>query len=126
MLKAMSELFRKNHSPLTQLLSRCNVPLLESSIGLPPWRLDCHRWIRTSFPIQLMRTTTTGRRRWRTRSPSTLHDHHHDGSSAMINRCTKSFHALRIDQIGKVCEVTLIVGCDRAIAETAKCESKIQ
>jgi hypothetical protein len=27
----------------------------------------------------------------------------------MTNRCTKSFHTLRIDQIGKVSKVTLIV-----------------
>jgi hypothetical protein len=56
-----------------------------------------------------MRTTTMMRRKWRTRSLSTLHVHHHDGSTAMISRCTKSFHALRVDQIGKVWEVTLIM-----------------
>jgi hypothetical protein len=43
------------------------------------------------------------------RSPSTLHIHHHDDSTAMTNRCTKSFHALHVDQIGKVWEATLIV-----------------
>jgi hypothetical protein len=43
------------------------------------------------------------------RSPSTLHVHHHDGRTAMTSRCTKSFHAIHVDQIGKVCEVTLIV-----------------
>jgi hypothetical protein len=53
--------------------------------------------------------TTTMRRRWRTRSPSTLHVHYHDGSTTMTSRCTKSFHALRVDQIGKVWEATLIV-----------------
>jgi hypothetical protein len=61
----------------------------------------------------LVRMTTTRRtrwKRWRTRSPSTLHGvHHHNGSTAMTNRSTKSFHALRVDQIGKVWEATLIV-----------------
>jgi hypothetical protein len=51
-----------------------------------------------------VRTTTM--RRTRVRSPSTLH---HDGSTAMTNGCTKSFHALRVDKIGKVWEATLIV-----------------
>jgi hypothetical protein len=60
--------------------------------------------------MTLMRMTTTRRMRWRTRSPSTLHHvHHHDGNTVMTNRCTKSFHALRVDPIGKVWEVTLIV-----------------
>jgi hypothetical protein len=58
--------------------------------------------------MRLMRTTTM-RRRCRTRSPSTLHIHHHDGSTAMTNMCTKSFHVLHVNQIGKVWEVTLIV-----------------
>jgi hypothetical protein len=49
------------------------------------------------------------RRRWRTRSPSTLHIHHHNGSTAMTSRCTKSFYALSIDHIDKVWEFTLIV-----------------
>jgi hypothetical protein len=50
------------------------------------------------------------RRRWRTMTPSTLHHiHHHDGSTPMTSRCTKSFHALHIGQIGKVWEDTLIV-----------------
>jgi G3E family GTPase len=35
--------------------------------------------------------------------------HHHDGSNVMTNRCTKSFHTLCVDQIGKVWEATLIV-----------------
>jgi hypothetical protein len=56
-----------------------------------------------------MTMTTTMRMRWTMMSPSTLHVHHHDGYTAMINRCTKSFHALHIDQIGKVWEATLIV-----------------
>jgi hypothetical protein len=57
-----------------------------------------------------MRTTTTRRTRWRTMSPSTLHhDHHHDGSTAMTNGCTKRFPDLRVDQIGKVLEATLIM-----------------
>jgi hypothetical protein len=56
-----------------------------------------------------MTTTTTRRRRWTTRSPSTLHIHHHDGHTVMTSRCTKSFHALHVNQIGKVWEVTLIV-----------------
>jgi hypothetical protein len=58
-----------------------------------------------------MRTTMTRRRRWRMRmrSPPTLHVHHHDRSTAMTSRCTKSFHALHVGQIGKVWEVTLIV-----------------
>jgi hypothetical protein len=55
------------------------------------------------------KTTMRRRRRWRTRGPSTLHVHHHDGSTALTSRCTKSFHALRVDQIGKVWETTLIV-----------------
>jgi hypothetical protein len=53
--------------------------------------------------------TTMRRRRWRMRSPSTLHVHHHDGSTAMTNKCTKSIHALRVDQIGEVWEATLTV-----------------
>jgi hypothetical protein len=80
--------------------------LLESLIELKPWRLDCQQQIETSFPMTLMRTTTM---RWRTTSPSTLHVHHHDGGTTMTSRCTKSFHILRIDKIGKVWEVTLIV-----------------
>jgi hypothetical protein len=49
-------------------------------------------------------------KRSRTRSPSTLHHiHHHDGSTVITNRCTKSFHALHVDQIGKLWEATLIV-----------------
>jgi hypothetical protein len=35
--------------------------------------------------------------------------HHHDGHTMMTSRCTKRFHALHVDQIGKVCEATLIV-----------------
>jgi hypothetical protein len=85
--------------------------MLESLIGLTPWRLDCHRWIRTrSFLMRLLSTTRRRRRRWWwTRNPSTLHVHHHDGGTAMTSRCTKSFHALHVDQIGKVLEVTLIM-----------------
>jgi hypothetical protein len=50
------------------------------------------------------------RKRWRTGSPLTLHHvHHHNGSTAMTNRCNKSFHVLRVEQIGKVWEATLIV-----------------
>jgi hypothetical protein len=56
--------------------------------------------------MTLMRTTTMRRMRWKMRSPSTLH---HDGITAMTNGCTKSVHALRVDQIGKVWEATLIV-----------------
>jgi hypothetical protein len=56
-----------------------------------------------------MRKTMMRRRRWRMRSPSTLHVHHHHDSTTMTSRCTKSFHALHVDQIGKVCEVTLIM-----------------
>jgi hypothetical protein len=59
--------------------------------------------------MRLMRKTMMRRRRWRMRSPSTLHVHHHHDSTTMTSRCTKSFHALHVDQIGKVCEVTLIV-----------------
>jgi hypothetical protein len=67
-------------------------------------------WIdQPSFPTRLMRTTTMRRRRWRMMSPSTLHVHHHNISTAMTNRCPKSFHALCVDQIGKVLEVTFIV-----------------
>jgi hypothetical protein len=53
--------------------------------------------------------TTTTRRSWRTRSPSTLHVHHRDGSTAMTSSYTKSFHILCVDQIGKVWEATLIM-----------------
>jgi hypothetical protein len=49
------------------------------------------------------------RRKWRTRSPSTLHVHHRDGSTAMTNNYTKSFHTLHVNQIGNVWEVTLSV-----------------
>jgi hypothetical protein len=60
-----------------------------------------------------MRTTMMRRMRWKmwmTRSPSTLHHaHHHHGSTVMTNWCTKSFQALRVDQIGKVWEATLIM-----------------
>jgi hypothetical protein len=59
--------------------------------------------------MRLMRKTMMRRRRWRMRSPSTLHVHHHHDSTTMTSRCTKSFHALHVDQIGKVCEVTLIM-----------------
>jgi hypothetical protein len=75
------------------------------------WRLDYHGQIKTSFLTILVRmtTTTTMRRRWTTRSPSTLHVHHHDGCTMMTSRCIKSFHTLHVDQIGKVWEATLIV-----------------
>jgi hypothetical protein len=53
-----------------------------------------------------MRMTMTTRRRM---NPSTLDIHYHDGSTVMTSKCTKSFHALRIDQIGMVREATLIV-----------------
>ncbi len=43
------------------------------------------------------------------RIPSTLHVHHHNGSTVITSRCTKSFHALCVDRIGKVWEVTIIV-----------------
>jgi hypothetical protein len=58
--------------------------------------------------MTLVRTTMMRRmrwKRWRMRSPSTFHH----GNTAMTNGCTKSFHALRVDQIGKVWEATLIV-----------------
>jgi hypothetical protein len=57
----------------------------------------------------LVRMTTMTQRRWTMRSPSTLHVHHHDGHTVMTIKCTKSFHAIHIDQIGKVREATLIV-----------------
>jgi hypothetical protein len=57
----------------------------------------------------LVRTTMTTWRRWTTRRPSTLHVHHHDGCTTMTSRCTKSFHAIHVDQIGMVWEATLIV-----------------
>jgi hypothetical protein len=67
----------------------------------------------TSFPMTLVRTTTTRRTRWKRwmmRSPSTLHHaHHHDGTTAMTNGHTRSFHVLHVDQIGKVWTATLIV-----------------
>jgi hypothetical protein len=60
--------------------------------------------------MTLLKTTTMRRMSWRTSSPSTLHHvHHRDGSTTMTNWSTKSFHALHVDQIGKVCEATLIV-----------------
>jgi hypothetical protein len=74
------------------------------------WKLDCHRLfkpIKPSLPRRLMWMTTM--RRKRRRSPSTLHVHHHDGSTVMASWCTKSLDDLRINQIGKVWEVTLIV-----------------
>jgi hypothetical protein len=37
------------------------------------------------------------------------HMHHHIGSTAMTNGCSKSFHALRVNQICKVWEATLIM-----------------
>jgi hypothetical protein len=40
--------------------------------------------------------------------PSTLHIHHHNGSTTATGRRTKSFPILRVNQIGKVCEVMLI------------------
>jgi hypothetical protein len=41
--------------------------------------------------------------RWRTRILSTLHHvHHHEDSTAMTNRCTKSFHIFHINQIDRV------------------------
>jgi hypothetical protein len=57
----------------------------------------------------LVRMTTMTRRRWTTRSPSMLHIHHHDGHTAMTSGCTKRFHTIHVDQIGKVWEATLIV-----------------
>jgi hypothetical protein len=59
--------------------------------------------------MTLVRTTMMTRRRWTMRSPSTLHIHHHDGRTVMTSRCSKSIHAIHIDQIGKVWEATLIV-----------------
>jgi hypothetical protein len=82
-------------------------------IELNLWRLECQQRIKTSFPTTLVRSATTRRmrwNRWRTRSPSTLHHvPYHDGSTAMTNGCTMSFHALHVDQIGRVWEATLIV-----------------
>jgi hypothetical protein len=76
-------------------------------------RLERQQWTKTIFLMTLVRMTTTRRMRWKrrmTRSRSTLHHaHHHDGSTVMTNGCTKSFQALRVDQIGKVWEATLIV-----------------
>jgi hypothetical protein len=59
--------------------------------------------------MTFMRTTAMRRRRWWMRSPSTLRVHHHDDGTTMVSRCTKRFHALRVIQIGKVWEATLIV-----------------
>jgi hypothetical protein len=80
-------------------------------IALMLWRLDYHEQIKTSFQMILVRTimTTMRRGRWTTRRPSTLHFHHHDGHTTMTSRGTKSFHAIHVDQIGKVWEATLIV-----------------
>jgi UDP-N-acetylmuramyl pentapeptide phosphotransferase/UDP-N-acetylglucosamine-1-phosphate transferase len=58
--------------------------------------------------MRLMRTSMK-LRRWKTRSASTLHVHHHVGSTVMTSKGTKSFHALHVDQIAKEWEVTLIV-----------------
>jgi hypothetical protein len=49
------------------------------------------------------------RRWWRMMSPSTLHINHHNGITATTSRCTKSFHALYVDQIGKVWEVVTLI-----------------
>jgi hypothetical protein len=75
------------------------------------WRLDYHEQIKTSFWMILVRMTTTTmrRRRWTMKSPSTLYVHHHDNRTTMTSRCTKSFHAIHVDQIGKVWQATLIV-----------------
>jgi hypothetical protein len=104
---------QRTNSPLTRFLSGWNAPLLESLIELRPWRLEHQQRIKTSFSMTLVRTTMMRRtrwRRWRSRSPSTLHHvPHHDDNTAMTNGCTKSLHALRVDQIGRVWEATLIV-----------------
>jgi hypothetical protein len=102
MMKAMSELFTKNQQSIDTIIKR-----VECSIAEIIDQVDA---LETGLPqMRLMRMTTTMLRRWRTRSPSTLHVDHHDGSTAMTSRCTKSFHALRIDQIGKVWVAALMV-----------------
>jgi hypothetical protein len=71
------------------------------------WFYHSHQLIKLSLPRRLMRTTMMMRRR--RMSPSTLHIHHHDSSTTMTSKRTKIFPVLRVDQIGKVWEVTLIV-----------------
>jgi hypothetical protein len=57
----------------------------------------------------LVRMTTMTRRRWTTKSPLTLQVHHQNSHTMMTSKCTKSFHAIHVDQIVMVWEATLIV-----------------
>jgi hypothetical protein len=50
-------------------------------------------------------------------SPSTIHIHHHNGSTAMTSRHRKRFHVLHVDEIGTVWEVTLIMVLINSILE---------
>jgi hypothetical protein len=110
MMKAMTELFTKNQQSTNMTLER-----VERSIAR---MIDCVEALETGVP-----TTDQGKHLDDTREddhdeeevveeeePFNLHHvHHHDGSTVIINRCTKSFHALRVDQISKVWETTLIM-----------------
>jgi hypothetical protein len=109
MMKAMTELFTKNQQSIDTTLEwvECSitgiidwVDALET--GLPLIDQDKH-------PAETTRTTMIRRVEDEETFDPPRPPYHHDGSTAMTNKCTKSFHALCVDQIGKVWEVTLIV-----------------
>jgi hypothetical protein len=108
MMKAMTELFIKNQQSTDTTLERVECSIVGIIDRVESLDTGCQQRIKTRIPTTLMRMTTT-MRRWGTRSPSTLHVHHHDSSTVMSSRCTNRSHALHVDQIGKVWEATLIV-----------------
>jgi hypothetical protein len=97
MMKAMTELFTKNQQSTDTTLER-----VEHSIAGIIDRVDT---LETGLPPMDQY-----------KLPDETHEDNYDeeevqddGSTAMTNRCTKSFHVLHVNQIGKVWEVTLIV-----------------
>jgi hypothetical protein len=107
MLKAIIELFMKNQQSTDTTLERVKCSIAGITDRVDTLETGFHRMIKQSLPRILVRTTM--KRRRTSMSPSAIHVHHHNISTATTSMRTKSFHVLCIDQIGKVWEVTLIV-----------------
>jgi hypothetical protein len=108
-IKALTELFTKNQQSTDTTLERVERSMAgiidhanALEIGLPQIDQD-------KLPDDTREDDHDDAEEVDEKEPSTLHIHHHDGRTAMTSRCTKSFHAIHIDQIGKVWEATLIV-----------------
>jgi hypothetical protein len=106
MMKVMTERFTKNRQSTDTTLEWVECSIARIIDRVDALELQCHQQIKRSILMTLMRMSMMRRM---TRSPSTLHIHHHVGSTVMTSRATKSFHTLHVDQMGKVWEVTLIV-----------------